>query len=780
MKKIIPEYEFSAEQLNTIKQLATSCGLLEDTVKILYGRGIDTEERILSFIHPSKKQFISPFKMSGMSDAVKLITRARDEGWVVVVYGDYDADGICASTIMYRALTDFGIEPIIYVPERRDGYGLSKAAIDGIFEEYFPQLFITVDCGISGAEEVEYIKEQGAEVIVTDHHELPDTIPDCICINPKFNDGYIYDNLCGAGVALKVAVALNGESAYKYLDFATIATVADSVPLTGENRNIVYEGLKLINDRPRACYSGFFTKTDSAATAQTLAFSVAPKINAAGRMGDANSAVRLFTSTDEKEIFDLSARLTAYNTERQKYCDELYLSAKQKIKEKGAYSRVIMLWDEGWNTGFVGIVAARLAEEYARPALLFVKNGDMLKGSVRSVENINVFEALKACDKYIAEFGGHAQAAGVNIEIENFERLEEELNAYLSKHYTPADFEHTAYVSGKLERGYSERFARELEMLEPYGVGNRRPLFVIEEGVSEASPVKPFSPHISIKSDKIDLMFFSGAKYSYLLESGAPKSYVFEYNVSRFRGKEYVKGYVRDVITGRDAGKYCSEEIAINNLLTLSGAKVDCGIALKTHEEIDGMLAGGVSYGTVYIASDYQTLSQYKNIAKIPVELFTLSSGNLADTVLLSPRPDCDLSGFKNIVFLDSQPSGVRLASLSGKNIIMCSDVCGYNYIKDLTTQRDYLLKIFSALLANMGIISGTDSGEAALKSEICPSKVQTAFALEVFRQLKLISFDDGKFKLFRGVKTELTNSELYNIVCNIAADLRQKYEDRA
>lgn len=768
MKKIIPEYELSSEQLNIIRQLAQECRLLEDTVKILYGRGIDSKEKILSFIHPSREHFISPFKMGGMQEAVSLITRARDEGWSVVVYGDYDADGICASTIMYRALCDFGIVPIVYVPERRDGYGLNKSAIDSLFEEFFPQLFITVDCGISCAEEVEYIKEQGAEVIVTDHHELPDNIPDCICINPKFNDGYIYDNLCGAGVALKVAVALNGEDSYKYLDFAAIATVADSVPLTGENRDIVCEGLKLINDKPRSCYSGFFNKADSAVSAQTVAFNLAPKINAAGRMGDSLSALRLFTETDKNEIFNLSAKLTAYNTERQKYCDELYLSAKQKIKEKGAYGKVIMLWDEEWNTGFVGIVAARLAEEYARPALLFVRNGNMLKGSVRSVENVNVFEALKACEEYISEFGGHAQAAGVNIEIDNFDKLEEELNKYLSANYSPADFEHTVYISGKLTRGYSERFAHELEMLEPFGVGNRRPMFVIEEGASDAHPIKPMSPHISIKSDKIELMFFSGAKYTYLLDSRAPKSYVFEYNVSKFRGREYVKGYVRDVITQRDAGKYCPEEIAVNNILALACPECVCPVTEKSHEEIDEMMADGASYGTVYIATDYATLERYKNIDKFPVELFCLSSGNLADTVLVSPRPDCDLSGFKNIVFLDSQPCGIRYQSLHCKSVIICNDICGYNYIKTLSAERGDLLKIFSVIVSQTGAITGADSGEVALYTDICQSPVQTAFALEVFRQLLLISFEDGKFRLFRGVKTDLSNSELYNVVSRI------------
>ena len=237
MKRILSEFEFSEEQLNAVRNLARECGLCEETARILYGRGLRDKNAVYAFMHPSKEHFVSPFAMSGMREAVELITRAREEEWGVVVYGDYDADGVCAATIMRKSLCDFGIEPVVVVPERKNGYGLNAAIIDEIFDEYFPQLFITVDCGISCAEEVEYIKELGAEVIVTDHHELPEIIPECICINPKFKDDYIYDNLCGAGVAFKVGCALNGEAAYKYLDYAAIATVADSVPLTGENRD---------------------------------------------------------------------------------------------------------------------------------------------------------------------------------------------------------------------------------------------------------------------------------------------------------------------------------------------------------------------------------------------------------------------------------------------------------------------------------------------------------------------------------------------------------------
>ena len=736
---------------------------MEDTVKILYGRGLDDKEKILSFIHPSREHFISPFKMSGMQEAVSLITRARDEEWAVVVYGDYDADGVCAATIMANALKDFGIIPSVYIPERREGYGLSRAAIDCIFEEDFPQLFITVDCGISCADEVEYIKEQGAEVIVTDHHELPDKIPDCICINPKFNDGYIYDNLCGAGVALKVACALNGEEAYKYLDFAAIATVADSVPLTGENRDIVFEGLKLINGKPRPCYSHFLSKNDAAVNSQTIAFSIAPKINAAGRMGDARAALTLFGETDENKIFNLAAKLTAYNTERQKYCDELYLSAKNKIKERGAYGRVIMLWDEGWNAGFVGIVAARLADEFSRPVLLFVKNGEFLKGSARSIDSVNIFEALKACDSFLTEFGGHAQAAGVNVELKNFENLEAALNDYLTENYSAEDFLSKLYINGVLTSQYSVRFAKELEMLEPFGVGNRRPMFEIDGAALDVRPVKPLSPHVSVKSGNIELMYFGGAKFTYLMESRAPKKFIFEYNVSTFRGREYVKGFIRDVVLENDAGKAAAQEIAVNNIVALSSPETQCEKVYKTQKEIkeEVSLQG---YGTLFIAHGYSTLENFPELSNLPVELFSLSSANLADCVLLSPRADCDLSGYRQVVFLDEPPAGVRIASLNGKRVIICSDIEGNNFLKGLPCTREDLLKIFAMIVANAGNAEGADSAEVCVKTALGFAPPHVAFALEVFRQLNLLSFEGGKLTLYRGVKTELANSELYNI----------------
>lgn len=769
MKRILSEFDFSAQQLNIIRQLAVECNLCEDTVKILYGRGITDKQSIENFLHPSKKHFISPYKMSGMREAVELILLAREEGWCVAVYGDYDADGVCAATILGSALRDFGIDAVLFVPERKNGYGLSVPMINDLFEEYFPQLIITVDCGISCAAEVEYIKEQGAEIIVTDHHELPEIIPDCICINPKFNDGYIYDNLCGAGVAFKVACALLGEEAYKYLDYAAIATVADSVPLTGENRDIVFEGLKLINAKPRTCYSQFY-KAEGGVTSQTLAFSIAPKINAAGRMGDAQAALDLFNEGDEGYVLELATKLTAYNMERQKYCDELYVSAKEMLAKEGVNGKIIILSNDGWNSGFVGIVAARLADEFSRPVILFVRNGDMLRGSARSVENVNIFEALKSCEQYIDEFGGHSQAAGVNVHADNFEALKASLNEYMSANYTESDFVPTVYVSGILKGEYSLAFARELEMLEPFGVGNKRPLFLIEERAATVRTGRPQSPHLSIKSDSIELMYFGGSRFTRLIESDAPKSLIFEYNVSNFRGREYVKGFVRDVIYDKTAGAYAEEEIALNGIISLATPNVRCKITRIGKQQIEDAMQHRPDFGTLFIASDYASLSQFDSVENLNVELFVPSSRNFASMVLVSPQTDVDLSGYSRIIFLNNIEN-VHIPSLESKNIEVYNEGKNPSYYAQVSTDRIELLQFFSALCANVNNLHGASAEEIAKSNSLGVSPLQAVFALCVFEELKLISFVGGRLTIFRGIKTELSYSSIYNTVKNAQAE---------
>ena len=769
MKKIIPEYSFSAEQLNIISELAKETGLTEQVVRILYARGIDDAQKIRRFMRPSEKNFLSPFLMKGMKEAVELITQARDEGRTVAVFGDYDADGICASAIMYHALRDFGIEAHVYVPERVDGYGLSEEAVDRIFEECNPELFITVDCGISCAKEAQYIYELGSDVIVTDHHELPEVLPDCVIVNPKLQDDYPYDNLCGAGVAFKLACALIGEEAYKYLDFATLATVADSVPLLGENRDIVTEGLKRFNTHIRSCFSYLIGKNYDGITAQTLAFNVAPRVNAAGRMGDAQAAFRLFVSENESEIYELATKLCMYNTERQKYCDELYASAKAKLREKGAYGNVIMLSDESWNTGFIGIVAARIAEEYNRPTLLFVHHGDMLKGSARSIENINIFTALKHCSEHIEEFGGHAQAAGINIRFEKFDALEKALNEEIGRTYAPSEFEQTIPVSEEINGPFSEKFARELMAMEPYGVGHRRPLFSISAGACTARPVKAMSPHLSIKSEFIELMYFSGIRNLKIIESDVRKNFIFEINVSRFKGREYIKGFVRELLYDGRTGRATAESIFANSIARFYAPHAEVEPIELSTDEIKALIAqkrAECPYGLCLIASDRRTLSFYEGLEELGCDLFYPSSRNLSNALIVSPAPDADLSGFRDFIFLDT-PSDFHLEALGGRQVFVNRDICGYKMFEKLDVARESLLEIFSALRRELHLLSGETVEELAVSCNgLGFDRREFIFAVNVFEELGLVEFGDGRLNVYRGVKAELNDSSIYRKVC--------------
>ncbi len=769
MKKLVPEYSFSAAQLNIVSELAAKTGLTEQITRILYARGIDTQEKLRRFMKPSAKNFLDPFLMRGMKETVEMLKEARDLGKTVAVFGDYDADGVCASAIMYHALKLFGIQAHVYIPERADGYGLSMETIDRIFDECNPELFITVDCGISCAEEAQYIYELGSDVIVTDHHELPEVLPDCVIVNPKLDDDYPYDNLCGAGVAFKVACALLGEDAYQFLDFATLATVADSVPLLGENRDIVTEGLKLFNTKLRPCFTGLLGKTYEGISAQTLAFTVAPRVNAAGRMGDAYAAFRLFTSEKDTEIYELSARLCAYNIERQKCCDELYVSAKSKLKEKGAYGNVIMLSDESWNAGFIGIVAARLAEEYKRPTLLFVHNGELLKGSARSIDNVNIFNALKACSAYIEEFGGHAQAAGINVRPENFERLEKALNEELSRAYTAEDFEQTIYYSEEITSPISEKFAHELMAIEPCGVGHRRPLFFVSAKRCKTKLLKAGSPHLSVRNENVDLTYFSGAKNLKILESDVQKQIVFEISVSHFKGREYIKGSVRDILYDGKTGSLVSESIFASAVQRAYLPSVEMEkISLSTAEivELIRRKKEECNYGLCLIASDRRTLMQYENLEEFGCDLFDFSSKNVANTLIVSPMSDVDFSGFRDIVFLDTPPD-FNLRTLLNRKVYFNGEICGYQNFCALPTNRERLLEIFSALRREINQLNGGTAEELAFACDgLGFDKREFIFAVNVFEELGLVAFGDGKLNVYRGIKAELGQSAIYRKVC--------------
>ena len=554
MKIVYPKaLTLGAEKI--VKDLSVKCGILTETARLLYERGITDHSSAMHFLHPNKDGFLNPFDLCGMREATERIRKAKAEGESVLIFGDYDADGICAATILFRCLEKYGIKAATVVPEREEGYGINLEKIEKINSERKIDLIITVDCGISDAEKISYLKSNGIDVIVTDHHEPPEILPDCICINPKIKgQNYGFDGLCGGGVAYKLGVALIGEKADEFLDFAALATVADSMDLIGENRDIVAEGLKIINKKPRAAFSAFLGDTGKYVSAQTLAYAVAPRINAGGRMGDADSALKLFSATDENEIFDLAVKLNVYNATRQSLCEEAFEAAKQIISETGADGdRIIVVKGDDWKAGVLGIVAAKLTETYNKPVIVFAKSGEGYKGSARSVEGVNIYDAIFAVKDYLIAFGGHAQAAGLSVTEENFLSFSRAINEYAAKTFAGIEREKEIYVDIRAEEEISVRLAEEIEMLEPFGVGNRRPLFATSAGETVMTPLKENSPHYSFSTKAVEMLDFNGANDVPALSYPVPKTLVFELNISPFKNKRSIKGFLRNVVCDFEA-----------------------------------------------------------------------------------------------------------------------------------------------------------------------------------------------------------------------------------
>ena len=540
----------SAEEVSVANEISETCGVSFDVARLLLYRNINTVKAAERFLSPSKKWFYDPFSMSGMREAVERLFSARIKDETVLVFGDYDADGICAATVLSGCLKEFGLNVVSVVPERENGYGLNLEIIDAVREERKIDLIVTVDCGISDREKVEEIKKRSIDVIVTDHHEPPEILPLCVCINPKIEgQEYPFNGLCGAGVAYKLGYALIGEKADEFLDLVATATVADSMDLIDENRDIVSEGLKLMNGaKKRTALKYLLGDSGKEVTSQSLAYIVAPRINAGGRQGDASCALKLFGETEPKKIYDLAVKLNEYNIARQNDCEAVYEAANAIIREERLYKDdVILVKGESWHSGVLGIVAAKLCENYGKPVVVFAKFKDFYKGSGRSVEGINIFEALSQVKGYLKEFGGHSQAVGLSIQPENFSEFKEALNGYFRDNVKGASGEKEIFVDFNADCRIPVEFAKEIEKLAPFGVGNRRPLFSTEVIAVDPKPIKFGSPHYSFETVACEMMDFNGESDVELLAYQIPKTLIFELNYSVFRGKESLKGYLRNV-----------------------------------------------------------------------------------------------------------------------------------------------------------------------------------------------------------------------------------------
>ncbi len=459
------------------------CGYL--LASVLCTRGIDTVKDAENFIN---RDFLwnDPYLLPDMALAVNRIKKAKQNREKVAVFGDYDADGITATAIMKDCLERFGIDVCTYIPERTaEGYGMNIEAIDKLHAEGV-KLIVTVDCGIACYEEIKYAYKLGIDTVVTDHHNCPDIIPDCSAVvNPKRKDSmYPFANLAGAGVAYKTACALLGiEEAEKYLELASIGTIADVVELIGENRKIASEGIKLINSEPSFGIEALLSSASKSETdSTTVAFVIAPRINCAGRMESPKLAFDLITAEDFDKASDLAQKLNELNRKRQKNEQEIYDEAIEIIKQKGLQNdNVIVVGKEGWNPGVIGIAAAKITERAVRPCILIAYDEDGIgRASGRSIEGFNLYDALKDSEGHLIKFGGHSQAAGLSIDKKEEEAFREAINAY-SKKNMPVDANvKKIHIDALVEpEMLTVKSVDELSVIEPCGAGNEKPVFAM-------------------------------------------------------------------------------------------------------------------------------------------------------------------------------------------------------------------------------------------------------------------------------------------------------------
>ncbi len=443
--------------------------------RILCARGIDSPAAAKLFLHPDRAQLHDPLLFTNMADSVSLVKHTIASGGRIIVYGDYDVDGTAGCAIMYRTLKGMGADVTCTLPSRMEhGYGLS---LDAVEQMAGYDLLITVDCGITNVAEIDRARELGLRSIIADHHECGAVLPraDYIINAKREGERYPYKDLCGAGVAFKFAVALCGEAAYEYIDLAAIATVADIVPLTGENRVIAKLGLDKLNESPNPGIKWLVKKSgvkSRVIDSQTVAYSLAPRINAAGRIASASVAFELMTLEEPAELERLAEELCSLNADRQSRQEQMYRQVLEMEEEMDS-GRLVLLYNECWDAGIIGLAASKVAERYSKPAILFGKVGDMYVGSARSIDGVNIYEALATQKDLYEKFGGHAGAAGLTIDEKHLETLKRRMELFLDNKYGDEVFTPVKYYDVELEPAeINKKLLNELELLRPFGHKN--------------------------------------------------------------------------------------------------------------------------------------------------------------------------------------------------------------------------------------------------------------------------------------------------------------------
>lgn len=527
------------------------------TIELLMQRGITSAEDIENFISPNLKHLQEPYNLSMIKKATERVHKAIKDKEKILVFGDYDADGVTSTTLLLKTLQELGAKCDFYIPNRfTEGYGPNEQAFRRAYEEGF-SVIITVDTGIASVQEAIVAKQLGLDLIITDHHEIQDELPDAFAIiNPKCSTAYPFIDLAGVGVAFKFAECLLGYFPEHLLDLVAVGTIADLVPLINENRVLTYFGLRELTTTKNVGFRALkkICNIEGNVTEEDVGFSIGPRLNAVGRIEDAGLAVELLMTEDEQKAEQIAEMIQEINETRQQLVNKIIVEAEQMIEFNENDRNVIIVAKKGWNEGVLGIVASRLVNKYDRPVIVLSikdENGEM-KGSARSIPAFNLFKNCMQIKEFFTQFGGHSQAAGMTFPQENLLLIQKKLNELIKDQLVIEDFSKVIEINKKLAISHiNEELINEINLLAPFGMGNSKPVFHVEGVPFEVRHIGHMNKHLKLqfKQDNILLEgigFNMGDLYKYITPY-TTISIVGKLNINEWNGVKKAQIIIDDI-----------------------------------------------------------------------------------------------------------------------------------------------------------------------------------------------------------------------------------------
>ncbi len=554
------------EHAEAISNLMEVLNVPESIARLLAIRGISSFEDAKQFFRPTLNELHDPFLMKDMDRASERLSLAIRTNEKVLVYGDYDVDGTTATAIMYSFLKEFGVEVDYYIPHRfKEGYGINPEGIQ-YAHEIGANVIVSVDCGITAIEEAVEIKSLGMDLIICDHHTVGEQLPDAFAIlDPKREDcGYPFDGLSGAGVGFKLVQAtlarlgLPAQVAYKYLDLLAISIASDIVSIIDENRILMWAGLDRLRMEPRIgiqALMNLIRLPQAELDTKKIVFSIGPRINAAGRMGDASAAVRLLIASDELEAKLMARELEGINAKRRDTDTTTMNEAVQQIEEQLNMDRIsaLVLFDANWHLGVIGIVASRLVDQYHRPAIMLSEVDGKIKGSARSIRGFNIYEAIRECEDLLEQFGGHEYAAGLTLKDGALQEFQKRMNSKAIEELSGSSFEAELLVDAELQLSDIDgKFWKLLLQFQPFGPANTKPIFVSNGLKVVGVPSIVGNGHLKLRvqqgdSPVFDAIGFNMHEFMPKVRDGKLFNIAYELEENTWNGNTALQLHLRDI-----------------------------------------------------------------------------------------------------------------------------------------------------------------------------------------------------------------------------------------